>query len=111
MDYRRLNADTVKDSYPLPRIDDILINLRGKKFFASVDLLSGYMQLGVAPADRKKTAFVTHRGLYVFNRMPFGLCNAPASFQRLMDTLFEGHLGIDTLVYLDDLLMFAETEE
>ena len=67
IDYRRLNADTVKDSYPLPRIDDILINLRGKKFFASVDLLSGYMQIGVDPADRKKTAFVTHRGLYVFN--------------------------------------------
>ena len=63
VDYRRLNADTVKDSYPLPRIDDILINLRGKKFLASLVLLSGYMQLGVHRNDRKKTAFVTNRGL------------------------------------------------
>ena len=87
-----------------------MINLCKAKYFASFDLLNGYHQIPVSPKDRAKTAFVTHKGLYVFNRMPFGLTNAPATFQRLMDRLFHDHIGKDTLVYLDDLLMFAQTE-
>ena len=111
IDYRRLNSETVKDAHPLPRIDDIIVNLHDDKFFASLDLLIGYHQIPVAAADKTKTAFVTHKGLFVFNRMPFGLTNAPATFQRLMDRLFGEFIGKDTLVYLDDLLMFAETRE
>ena len=71
----------------------------------------GYHQISVKEADWPKTAFVTHRGLFVFNRMPFGLCNAPATFQRLMDSLFETEIGKELLVYLDDILIFAETPE
>ena len=110
IDFRRLNKDTVKDAYPLPRIDDIITELRGSKFFASLDLLMGYHQISIKMEDRPKTAFITHRGLFMFNRMPFGLCNAPATFQRLMDNLFQTEIGRILLVYLDDLLLFAKTE-
>ena len=111
VDYRRLNAITVKDSYPLPRIDEILSSLGKARVFASLDLLMGYHEVEVDPRDRAKTAFVTHRGLFVFNVMPFGLTNAPATFQRLMNNLFQSRLGIDILVYLDDILCYAETLE
>ena len=107
VDYRRLNAITVKDSYPLPRIDEILSSLGKARYFASLDLLMGYHEVEVEPRDRAKTAFVTHRGLFVFNVMPFGLTNAPATFQRLMNNLFRSRLGIDVLVYLDDILVYA----
>ena len=109
VDYRKLNSYTIKDAYPLPRIDDIITQLRGAKYFASLDLLMGYHQIPIREEDLPKTAFVTHRGLFVFKRMPFGLCNAPATFQRLMDSLFKEFIGECLLVYLDDLLMFAKT--
>ena len=111
IDYRRLNHDTDKDSWPLPRIDDIINYLHGAKYFASLDLLMGYHQIPIKESDRPKTAFITHRGLFQFKRMPFGLCNAPATFQRLMDELFSTEIGKILLVYLDDLLIFAKTEE
>ena len=76
IDYRRLNSVTRKDVYPLPRIDDILDTLGGMKFFSSLDLASGYWQIGMDSESRAKSAFVTHRGLYEFTRMPFGMCNA-----------------------------------
>ena len=110
-DYRKLNFITIKDAYPLPRIEDILVGLSKAKYFVSLDLLMGYHQISVKEADRPKTAFVTHRGLFMFNRMPFGLCNAPATFQRLMDRLFETEIGKELLVYLDDILIFPETPE
>ena len=109
VDYRQLNAQTVKDAYPLPRMDEILVQLNKAKYFIALDLLSGYYQIEVATADRIKTAFITHKGLFVFNVMPFGLCNAPATFQRCMDALFSDFLCVDTLVYLDDILIFAAT--
>ena len=71
-DYRKLNFITIKDAYPLPRIEDILVGLSKAKYFISLDLLIGYHQISVKEADRPKTAFVTHRGLFMFNRMPFG---------------------------------------
>ena len=71
----------------------------------------GYHQISVKEEDRPKTAFITHKGLFLFNRMPFGLCNAPATFQRLMDSLFESKIGEELLVYLDDILVFAETPQ
>uniref|UniRef100_H3G6K9 Reverse transcriptase domain-containing protein n=1 Tax=Phytophthora ramorum TaxID=164328 RepID=H3G6K9_PHYRM len=85
IDYRSLNAVTVKDVYPLPRVDETLEALYGSQRFTSLDLHAGYWQLGVAKEDRAKTAFTTRRGLFQFRRMPFGLCNAPSTFQRLMD--------------------------
>ena len=85
VDYRRLNLATVKDAYPLPRIDDTLDMLAGKKWFSTLDLASGYWQVSLSPDARCKTAFATHSGLFEFRVMPFGLCNAPATFERLMD--------------------------
>ena len=80
IDYRKVNAVTRKDAYPLPRVDDTLDTLAGSHWFSTLDLLSGYWQVEVSPEDREKTAFCTHEGLFEFRVMPFGLCNAPATF-------------------------------
>ena len=90
VDYRRLNLTTVKDAYPLPRIDDTLDMLAGKKWFSTLDLASGYWQVSLSPDARCKTAFATHSGLFQFRVMPFGLCNAPVTFERLMDRVLQG---------------------
>ena len=79
IDYRRVNAVTRKNEYPLPRVDDTLDTLAGSKWFSTLDLLSGYWQVEVSPYDQEKTAFCTHEGLFEFCVMPFGLCNAPAT--------------------------------
>ncbi|KAM7283855.1 retrovirus-related Pol polyprotein from transposon 17.6 [Ixodes scapularis] len=107
VDYRRLNAVTKKDVYPLPRIDDTLDRLRHARYFSSMDLKSGYWQIEVDERDREKTAFVTPDGLYEFKVMPFGLCTAPATFQRVMDTVLSGLKWQSCLVYLDDVVVFA----
>jgi hypothetical protein len=109
VDYRRLNAVTKKDSYPLPRIDDIFDSLTGARWFSSLDLASGYWQVPVAEEDREKTAFVTKVGTFEFNVMPFGLTNAPATFQRLMDKIFRDAIGRFVLVYLDDINVYSRT--
>ena len=88
VDYRRLNLATVRDAYPLPRIDDTLDMLAGKRWFSTLDLASGYWQ--VSPEARCKTAFATHSGLFQFKVMPFGLCSAPATFERLMGQVLQG---------------------
>lgn len=88
VDYRQLNAKTRKDAYPLPRIAESLDALTGAKWFSTLDLASGYNQVPVAEADRPKTAFCTPFGLFEFLRMPFGLCNGPSTFQRLMERIF-----------------------
>ena len=107
IDYRKVNSLTVKDSFPLPRIDDTLDVLGGANFFTTLDLASGYWQVQVAEGDKAKTAFVTDRGLYEFNVMPFGLTNAPATFQRLMNQVLRGLTYEQCLVYLDDILIFS----
>ena len=89
VDYRWLNDATVKDTYPLPRIDDVLDMLAGKQWFSALDLASGYWQVSLSQEARVKTAFVTHSGLFQFKGMPFGLCNAPATFERLMDRVLQ----------------------
>lgn len=105
VDYRQLNEVTKKDSYPLPRIDDTLDTLNGMKWFSTLDLKSGYWQVDVDPKDKEKTAFSTGKGLWQFKVMPFGLCNAPATFERLMERVLAGILGDTCLVYLDDIII------
>ena len=107
IDYRKLNSVTCRDAYPLPRIDDTLDTLSGSQWFSTLDLLSGYWQVEVAERDREKTAFTTHEGLFEFKVMPFGLCNAPATFQRLMDLILAGVQWSRCLVYLDDVIVIG----
>lgn len=107
VDYRLLNAKTRKDAYPLPRIDESLDALTGAKWFSTLDLASGYNQVPVAEGDRAKTAFCTPFGLFEFNRMPFGLCNSPSTFQRLMERIFGDQSFQSLLLYLDDIIIFS----
>lgn len=111
VDYRKLNAVTKKDSYPIPLIPDLLSYLSGSKYFTSLDLLSGYFQIGVKEDHREKTCFVSPDGLYEFNVMPFGLTNAPRTFQNMINKIFSGLLFKEILVYLDDVLIFSKTFE
>jgi Reverse transcriptase (RNA-dependent DNA polymerase) len=109
VDYRKLNGITKKDAYPLPRIDDMLNTLKGSKWFSTLDLASGYWQVAMHPRDREKTAFVTRYGIYEFNVMPFGLCNAPATFQRLMDRVYQDIAWKFVVVYLDDTIVYSKS--
>ena len=93
VDYRKLNSITKKDSFPMPRIDDTLDKLYGKKFFSTLDLASGYYQIELEESAKEKTAFVIEDHLYQFARMPFGLCNGPPTFQRLMNYALRDVLG------------------
>ena len=107
VDYCRLNALTTKDAYPLPRIDDSLRLLGNQQWFSTMDLASGYWQVAMSPEAKHKAAFVTNEGLFQFRVMPFGLCNAPATFERLMDRVLCGMRWCRCLVYLDDVISFG----
>ena len=111
VDYRHLNSKTRKDAFPLPRIEESLDALCGAKWFSTLDLASGYNQVPVAEGDKSKTAFCTPFGLFEFNRMPFGLCNAPSTFQRLMERMFGDQRFQTLLLYLDDIIVFSSTIE
>ena len=111
VDYRKLNSVTQKDAYPLPRIDDTLETLGNSKWFSTLDLASGYWQVKLSDADKKKTAFSSHIGLYHFNVMPFGLSNAPATFERLMDGVLGTLKWEKCLCYLDDVIVFGKDFE
>lgn len=110
VDYRALNNKTRKDAYPLPRIEEALDAIGGAKYFCTLDLAHGYHQVQMHESDVEKTAFRSGTGgLYEYLRMPFGLCNAPATFMRLMDHVFGDENFQFLLIYLDDILIFGTT--
>ena len=111
MDYRKLNRLTKLDEFPLPRIDDTLDLLSGARYFTTLDLASGYWQVGIEDSSKEKTAFTTYSGLYQFKKMPFGLVNARATFQRLMEVVLSGLARTVCLVYLDDIIVIGKTLE
>ena len=108
MDYRNLNAITYRPIFPIPETKHLLDNLAGSKYFSSLDLSSAYYQVPVAENDKEKTAFATRLGHYEFNRMPFGLSGAPATFQKLMHTVLKTENWSTCLVYLDDVLIYGK---
>ncbi len=111
VDYRKLNEITIRDAYPLPRIDDTLDALQHAQFLSTLDLRSGYWQVEMDAESKPLTAFVTHKGLFECTVMPFGLTNAPATFQRLMDIVLAGLKWQCCLVYLDDIIIYSSTFE
>lgn len=110
VDYRKLNQVTIADRYPIPEISDILMQLGRKKWFSVIDLKSGFHQIPLKKQDIEKTAFSVNNGKYEFTRLPFGLKNAPAIFQRTLDDILRQHIGKICFVYIDDILVFSETE-
>jgi len=111
IDYRRVNDVTKKDAFPVPSIQDALDSLKGARYFATIDLLCGYWQVGMTPRAKERSAFCTRRGLFQFVRMPFGLCGAPSTFCRLMHLVLDDLLYKICLFYLDDVIIFAATPE
>ncbi|GBG76513.1 hypothetical protein CBR_g22261 [Chara braunii] len=109
IDYRGLNRYMLKNSYPMPRSDELFDRLASNRFFTKIDLRSGYHQIRVAVADQPKTVFRSHFHHYQFTVMPFGLTNAPATFQRAMNDIFRDILKQYVLVYLNDILVYRRT--
>jgi hypothetical protein len=107
IDYRRLNKATRKDHFPLPFMDQMLERLSGQKFYCFLDGYSGYNQISVNPEDQEKTAFTCPFGVFAYRRMPFGLCNAPATFQRCMQAIFSDLIEKCIEVFMDDFSVFG----
>jgi hypothetical protein len=110
VDYRSLNDVTVKNKYPLPRIEDLFDQMRGSRVFSKIDLRSGYHQMKIIPSDIPKTTFSTRYGLYEFTIMSFGLTNAPAYFMNLMNKVFMEYLDRFVVVFIDDILIYSKSD-
>ena len=111
IDFRQVNDRTIKDCYPLPKIEDIIVQLGRARWFSTLDLASGYHQIRIKESDKMKAAFRTEFGLFQYNVMPFGLTNAPSTFQRMMEKVLRDLLGLCCYVYLDDVVIFSVTFE
>lgn len=111
VDYRKINEKTVADRYPMPEINYVLDQLKGQKFFTTLDLASGFHQIKMKESDVEKTAFSINNGKFEYVRMPFGLKNAPAIFQRAIDDVLRPYIGKICYVYIDDVIVFGETYE
>lgn len=111
VDYRKLNEITIKDRYPLPRMDDLRDKFYGMNYFSTLDCAQGYYQIAMEENSKFKTAFSSPFGTYLFNRMSFGLCNAPATFQRAMEYILRDEIGKICYCYLDDIIIFSKTIE
>jgi hypothetical protein len=111
VDYRSLNEVTIKNKYPLLRIEDLFDQMRGASIFTKIDLRSGYHQLKIRESDIPKTTFRTRYGLYEYTVMSFGLTNAPTYFMYLMNKVFMKYLDKFGVVFIDDILIFSKTEE
>jgi len=109
VDYRKLNEVTKKDPFPIPRIRDILDALQGAQYFSTCDAVSGYYQMKMESESKEKTAFVTRHGKWQFKIMPFGLVNAPSTFQRMMNLILSGLLWASIMCYMDDLIVYSKT--
>jgi hypothetical protein len=110
VDYRSLNDVTVKNKYPLPRIEDLFDQMRGARVFSKIDLRSGYHQMRIRPSDIPKTAFSTRYGLYEFTVMSFGLTNAPAYFMNLMNKVFMEYLDRFVVVLIEDIIIYSKSD-
>ena len=111
IDYRRLNSVTVRPIFPIPETQSILDCLSGSMYFSTLDLSSGYYQIEMDKDDAKKTAFATRKGQYQFRRMPFGLCSAPATFQKMMNIILRNENWQKCLIYLDDVLIYGRNTD
>lgn len=110
-DYRNLNVMKLKGTYPLPRMEDCPDSLKNAQYFTALDCNAGYWRVLIALGDRKKTTFTCHEGWYQFCRMPFGICNAPATFQRAVDILLSKYRLKTCLMYLNDIIVISKSQE
>jgi len=111
VDYRRLNAVTIPNRYPLPLMQELQDRVQGAQWFSKLDLKNGFNLIRIREGDEWKTAFRTRYGLYEFQVMPFGLTNAPSTFQHMMNHVLSDLLDVGVLAYMDDILVYSKTED